>query len=65
MLNMSWLFLERETIRSRALPHDVRDMYYDGDRPLPLPCLESREGVINQVREIDDALANAVRMEDE
>lgn len=48
-----------------ALPHDIRDMYYDRDRPRPLPCLESREGVIDKLREIDDSLANAVRMEDE
>jgi hypothetical protein len=40
-------------------------MYYDRDRPRPLPLFESREGVIEKVREIDDSLANAVRMEDE
>ena len=48
-----------------SLPHDIRDIFYDGERPTPLPIFESREGVINLVREIDESLALAVRMEDQ
>jgi hypothetical protein len=64
MLDMSRL---QQVAKSNAptLPHDLRDIYYARDRPAPLPILESREGVINQLREIDDSLANVVRMEDE
>lgn len=65
MPEFAWLFVP-SAIRplKDVLPHDLQDLYYAQERP-QLPVLESREGVINEVRQIDHAVALAVRMEDE
>ncbi len=64
-LSIAWLFQRPPKKNEALLSHDVREMYYACEHPQALPFLESREGIIDRLREIDDAIANVVRMEGE
>lgn len=65
MLDIRWLFVRLPKSDAALLPHDVLDLYTSRDRPRDPPVFESREGMLNHVREIDESLALAVRLEDE
>lgn len=59
---VGWIFrMPNVYWETRQLPHDARDIFYEQRRRPIEPCVfESREGVLENVRQIDDALAFAV-----
>jgi hypothetical protein len=58
---LEWLFKSPDIRgRLRLLPHEIQELYFARLDSSDCLSLESRDGQIQHVREIDDALAFAV-----